>query len=319
MEANRRPDLPSTRPERGTRENPRSPGFLATLVGLVLNAVLCALKLTVGLAASSLALISDGVNSLTDAVSSLAIMVAVSVSHKEADEGHPFGHHRAEPIAGLILAVFAGIAGFEILKAAVVRLYTGEVAQIRGPWPFLVLIVSILAKGGLSLFYRRIGRRLNSPAMLAGAADSQIDVFISLAALIAVTATYAGVPFLDPATALVISFFIFGTGYRIGRKNIDYLMGRSPDPAALREIRELVDHVPEVIRIDDIRAHYVGHYVHVALEITVAGDISTHDSHDLEERVKQLLEGVAWIDRAFIHVNPALREFARATDSTESE
>ncbi len=204
------------------------PGFVATLTGLIVNTVLCVFKLGVGLSTSSLALLSDGVNSLTDAVSSFAILIAVQISHKAPDEGHPFGHRRAEPIAGLILAIFAGIAGFEILKAATIRLYTGETVQTLGPWPFVVLAGSILAKGGLSVFFQRIGERMNSPAILAGAADSRIDILISLGALLGITGAYFGFLFMDTLVALVISFFIFRTGYRIGSENIDYLMGKSP-------------------------------------------------------------------------------------------
>ncbi|GAB4220097.1 MAG: cation diffusion facilitator family transporter [Acidobacteriota bacterium] len=286
------------------------PGVVATWVGLIANSVLFLLKLGVGLMASSLALVSDGVNSLTDAISSLAVMVAVHVAHREADSSHPFGHHRAEPIAGLILAIFAGIAGFEILKTAAVQLYTGEAAQIRGVWPFAVLVLSMLVKGGISWFFYRVGRSLNSPALLAGAADSQIDVLISLAALLGVAGSFAGFPYLDPLAALLISLFIFRTGYSVGRQNIDYLMGRSPDPEFLHELEEKVRAVRGVRAVDGLKAHYVGHYVHVAVEIAVDGTMSTFDTHDLEEEVKRILETVPWIDEAFVHVNPVRAEEA---------
>ncbi len=286
------------------------PGVVATWVGLIANTLLFLLKLGVGLMASSLALISDGVNSLTDAISSLAVMVAVRVAHREADSSHPFGHHRAEPIAGLILAIFAGIAGFEILKTAAVQLYTGEASQIRGIWPFAVLVLSMLVKGGISWFFYRVGTSLNSPALLAGAADSQIDVLISLAALLGVAGSFAGFPYLDPLAALLISLFIFRTGYSVGRQNIDYLMGRSPDPEFLYELEEKVRAVRGVRAVDSLKAHYVGHYVHVAVEIAVDGAMSTFDTHDLEEEVKRILEAVPWIDEAFVHVNPVRAEEA---------
>lgn len=286
------------------------PGFVATWIGLLANTLLCALKLSVGLMSASLALISDGVNSLTDAISSLAVLIAVRVSHQARDTNHPFGHHRAEPIAGLILAIFAGIAGFEILKTATVQLYTGEAAHITGYWPYAVLLVSMLVKGAISLFFYRVGRSLNSPALLAGAVDSQIDVLISLAALIGVSGSYFGFPYLDPLAALVISLFIFRTGYLVGRKNIDYLMGRSPGPEMLRELEQRVRGIRGVRGVDSLKAHYVGHYVHVAVEIAADGTMSTFDAHDLEEEVKRILENVPWIDEAFVHVNPVRAEEA---------
>jgi len=280
------------------------PGSLGTVVGLAANTLLCTLKLAVGIASSSLALVSDGLNSLTDAVSSLGILIAVHVAHQEADHSHPFGHRRAEPIAGLILAVFAGIAGFEILKTAVTRLYQGEVSAVTGFWPFVVLAVSMLAKTGLSLFFSRLGQSLKSPAFHAAAADSRIDVLISLAALLGVTGSRLGFHYLDAVAAVIISFFIFRTGYSVGRENIDYLMGRSPSPELLEEIREAVLGVTGVHRLDDLKAHYVGNFVHVAVEVSVDGRMSAMSMHDLEEHVKRAVENVPWIDEAFVHVNP---------------
>lgn len=284
----------------------KKPGFLTTLAGLVFNTFLCVLKLSFGLWTSSLSLLSDGVNSLTDAVSSTAILIAVNVSHKEADENHPFGHHRAEPIAALIVAIFAGIAGFEILKASVERLFAEEVAEIVGPWPFVVLLISILVKTGMSAGFSLIGRRLNSPAILAGAADSKIDVLISSAAFVGVGGAYLGYRIVDPLVALIISLFIFRTGYKIGNENIDYLMGRSPSPERLAEIQNIVEKIPGVRGVDRLRAHYVGNYIHVELEIRANALMSNIASHDLEEKVRDRVEEIAWIDQAFVHINPAL-------------
>lgn len=281
-----------------------SPGFFATLTGLAVNTVLCIFKLGVGFWTSSLALLSDGVNSLTDAVSSVAILVAVHYSHKEPDEGHPFGHRRAEPIAGLILAIFAGIAGFEILKAAAVRLYTGETSDYLGPWPFVVLAGSMLAKGALSVFFQRIGEKMSSPAILAGAADSRIDILISLGALIGITGAHFGLLFMDTLAALVISLFIFRTGYRIGAENIDYLMGKSPGDELLGEVRNVVMANGAIKKIDGLRAHYVGNYIHVETEISPSKPLSTQSLHDLEEQVRSDIEEILWVDRAFVHVNP---------------
>lgn len=288
------------------REALRRPGLSTTVIGLAANSFLCVLKLGVGISVSSLALVSDGVNSLTDAISSTAVLIAVSVSQKDADEGHPFGHHRAEPLAAVILAIFAGIAGFEILKAAVERLFTQEVPRIENIWPFLALAISMLVKSLMSFFFYRMGRRLNSPAILAGAADSKIDVMISFAAIIGVTGTWMGYWILDPLVALVISFFIFKTGYEIGRENIDYLMGKSPSPEVLQEISTMVNGIAGVSRIERLRAHYVGTYIHVDLEITANGRMSDIDVHDLEEMVSgRVEEGIPWVDKAFVHVNPA--------------
>ncbi|MFQ5586803.1 MAG: cation diffusion facilitator family transporter, partial [Thermodesulfobacteriota bacterium] len=104
--------------------------YKATVVGIVFNTLLFVLKLVTGIMSGSIALISDAFNSLTDIVTSVAIFICVRISDKEADEGHPFGHTRAEPIAGLIVAILAGILGFEIIRASVKRLISGKAPSI---------------------------------------------------------------------------------------------------------------------------------------------------------------------------------------------
>lgn len=291
-------------PKRKAFQALRRPGTSATIIGLAANALLCGLKLVVGFLTSSLALLSDGVNSLTDAISSLGILIAVHVSHKEADPGHPFGHRRAEPIAGLVVAIFAGIAGFEVLKEALIRLYTGRELSIVGYLPFAVLIFSMLVKLGMSFFFRRTGQNLNSPAILASAEDSKVDVLVSATALCGILGVRFGAPILDPLAGLVISLFVFYAGYSIGCENIDYLMGRSPSQDRLNQIRGLASEFGQVGGVDGLRAHYVGNYIHVEVELSVTSEMTPIDTHDLEEAVKAKIEALPWVDRAFIHVNP---------------
>ena len=89
------------------------------------------LKIWFALTSGSIALLSDAFNSLTDLVSSLAIFICVRISSREADEGHPFGHSRAEPVAGIIVAVFAGILGVEIIRSSVQRLIVFRIDIVR--------------------------------------------------------------------------------------------------------------------------------------------------------------------------------------------
>jgi len=104
--------------------------FRATVIGLAGNIFLFTIKLIAGLLSGSLALLSDAINSLTDIAASMAIFICVRVSDKEADEGHPFGHHRAEPIAGLIVAILAAVLGFEIIRVSMERLIRPETISV---------------------------------------------------------------------------------------------------------------------------------------------------------------------------------------------
>jgi len=277
--------------------------FRATLINILGNTALLALKLVAGLLSGSIALISDAINSLNDIVSSIATFICVRISNKKADEGHPFGHGRAEPVAGMIIAILAGILGFEILRESVKRMFTDAHPEI-GLFALSVPVITIVVKAGMSVYFKRVGREINSPALKATALDSLMDVFVSGAVLFGVVGVRFGVPLLDPLAGVIISFWIIYTGYSIGMENIDYLMGKAPEPWLMRKIKERALAVKGVKAINTVRAHYVGNFIHVEIHIEVDKNLSTLDSHAIGEDVERSVGEIRAIEKAFIHVDP---------------
>ncbi len=277
--------------------------FRATLINILGNTALLALKLVAGLLSGSIALISDAINSLNDIVSSIATFICVRISNKKADEGHPFGHGRAEPVAGMIIAILAGILGFEILRESVKRAFTDVHPEI-GLFALSVPVITIVVKAGMSVYFRRVGREINSPALKATALDSLMDIFVSGAVLFGVVGVRFGAPLLDPLAGVIISFWIIYTGYSIGMENIDYLMGKAPEPWLMKEIKERALAVKGVKAINTVRAHYVGNFIHVEIHIEVDKNLSTLDSHAIGEDVERSVGEIRAIEKAFIHVDP---------------
>lgn len=277
--------------------------FRATLLNILGNSGLFALKLTAGILSGSIALISEALNSLSDIAASVATFICVKISDKRADEGHPFGHSRAEPIAGLIIAVLAGILGFEVIRASVERLLSDRAPEI-GFFAIAVPVITMAAKGFMGLHFKNVGKVINSPALRATATDSFMDVFIAVAALIGILGAKAGYPFLDPAAGLVISIWIIYTGYTIGVENIDYLMGKSPEPEMLMEIKKAAMQCAGVISINTVRAHYVGNFIHVEIHVEVDKALSTYDSHEIGKQVEKNVEAIKSIEKSFVHIDP---------------
>lgn len=278
--------------------------FRATIIGLTGNIVLFAIKLIAGIFSGSLALISDAINSLTDIFASTAIFICVRVSDKEADEGHPFGHHRAEPIAGLIVAILAGVLGFEVIRVSVERLISPETLSI-GFLSLMVPVITIITKWVMAWHLKRVGELANSPAIKASAFDSFNDVFVSFTALIGILGAQKGYDLMDPLAGFLISLWIIYTGYRIGVENIDYLMGKSPDREFMKLIEDATKGTPGVKSLNKIRAHYVGNFIHVEMHIAVDKNLSTFDSHAIGEDVELRLERFDAIEKAFVHIDPA--------------
>jgi cation diffusion facilitator family transporter len=275
----------------------------ATVTGIAGNSFLLVIKLFAGIVSGSIALLSDAFNSLTDIIASLAIFICVRISDKEADEGHPFGHKRAEPIAGLLVAILAGILGFEIIKTSIERLVAGKTISV-GPIPLLVPVIAMAIKWLMARYFKRVGEELKSPAIKASAVDSTIDVYLSAAVLIGIGGAGLGYHFLDPLAGLLISIWIIYTGYRIGIENIDYLMGSAPEPELMMAIKGAALSVAGVKALNKVRAHYVGNFIHVEVHIEVDKTLSTFDSHTIGKGVEKSIERLEAIEKSFIHIDP---------------
>ncbi|MFH2027737.1 MAG: cation diffusion facilitator family transporter [Nanoarchaeota archaeon] len=274
-----------------------------TIWGIILNSILFIAKLTVGLISNSLAVLSDAFNSLTDIVSSIGIFIAVKISNKKADSDHPFGHHRAEPLAGIIVAILAGILGFEIIRTAIENLIDHK-AIIIGNSAIIVLLFTIIVKLFMSYHFIRQGKELRSPAIKACGIDSRNDVFVSSIALLGVVATKFGFVIFDDIAAFIIGLFIIYSGYKIGVENIDYLMGKSPPEEYIRKIIAIVKRIKGVKGLNSIKAHYVGSLIHIEIHIEVNKKLSTQGSHEIGENVRKKVEKLIDVDKAFIHIDP---------------
>lgn len=277
--------------------------FRATLINILGNTALFALKLAGGILSGSIALISEAINSFNDIMASIATFICVKISDKRADEGHPFGHTRAEPIAGLVIAILAGMLGFEIIRVSIERILTKAVPEI-GFFALIIPVITIISKGAMSWHFRRVGKEMNSPAISATGLDSLMDVFVAIAALIGIGGARLGYYLLDPLAGFAISVWIIYTGYRIGIENVDYLMGKAPPGPLMDEIKTAAKGVGGVRAINTVRAHYVGNFIHAEVHVEVDKDLSTLDSHAIGKGVERAVESIRSIEKAFVHIDP---------------
>lgn len=282
-------------------------GKRATLAvgGFLVNLVLFTIKLVVGILSNSLALISDALNSLLDVFSSIVVYIAVRVSSREADEGHPFGHHRAEPISGLVVAVFAGVLGFEIIRTGLEHVGSNRFGPSQmGFYAVLVLVASMAAKTVVSTIFYSFAKKNNSPGLMASAIDSRNDVLVSGIVLFGVLGALHGWPKLDSVAAMVVGVFILWSGYVMGMENIGYLMGKAPEKHLINRIRGEALKISGVLGVENIRAHYVGNYIHVEIQIRVDGSKPIADAHEIGRKVEERVEALEEIDKCFVHLEP---------------
>lgn len=276
----------------------------AIFVGLAANGLLLALKTAATNWSDSLTIFSETLNSLSDFIGAIIVLVFVLWANRQHDDDHPFGHGRAEPIAGLMLAVFAGILGIEVVRHAAITLASGESPRQIGAMPILVLGVAIVIKGGLVAYFRWVCRRLHSPAFRAQAVECRNDVLVAVQALIGVTLAQLNYGVFDGLSALLVGLYIVYSAFQIAMENIDYLMGKAPREELYEVIEAAADSVDHVQQVGDLRAHYVGTGVHVELTARVEPALPTTESHDVAEGVRAAVEAIPEVDRAFVHIEP---------------
>ena len=232
-------------------------GKLSGAVGIICNCLLAAGKLIVGHMTSSMSITADGLNNLSDGASSIVTLLGFKLAEKPADRKHPYGHARIEYIAGLTVAVMILFIGLELGKSSVEKLIDPEPIEFSftAVW---VLFASILVKLFMMLFNLKMGRRINSNALLATAADSRNDVISTGAVLLAcIVGQLTGLK-IDGYVGLLVALFILWSGVGIAKDTIDPLIGAKPDESLVHAIACLMTSHPNILGIHDLMVHDYG-------------------------------------------------------------
>ena len=271
-------------------------------VSIVGNVLLAVLKLTVGFLYSSIALISDGVHSLSDVITSVIGYAGIKISSKPPDKSHPFGHSRFEPLVAFLIGEALVIVAYEIGRDAVYRIIHGGSIEVNSIM-LAVTVVSILAKEFMFRYSVHVGKRLNSQILVADAYHHRSDALSSVAVLIGLGAQRLGFQYGDSLAGLVVALFLLKVSLDIILENVGYLTGQAPPFEICEEIKNRALGVPNVLGVHDLRAHYVGSRLHVELHIEVPPELTLREAHDISEEVKKRIEEIPEVEVAFVHVD----------------
>lgn len=262
-------------------------GMLSSGVGIACNLLLFGVKYIIGTLSGSISVISDAFNNLSDGASCIVTMIGYRVAAKPADKGHPFGHGRMEYLTSLIIAAVIFLMGFELLKSSADRLF--HPAKVTfGIAMVISLIASILLKLWMSAFNTKLGKRVDSPVMLATAQDSRNDVIATAAALIGLTASlFTSFP-VDGIMGIAVSVFIIRAGFGIVKDTVDDLLGKPVDRELVRKIKDIVMADDRIFGVHDLVVHNYGPGKMIA---------SCHAEASSEEKFEEIHELVDSIER----------------------
>lgn len=267
----------------------RSYGTMASVVGIAVNIILFVLKFIVGTVFGAVSVSADAFNNISDAGSSVISLVSFRISAKPADRKHPFGHARIEYIASMIVSFVILIIGVDLLKGSIKKIFSPSGPE--GGYILIgTLVFSIVAKCLLGLFYRRIGKKIDSAVMMASSADSFSDVLSTGAVLISAVLWMAFRLNTDAYAGVFVSLLILISGIKILNESKNLILGTSPSKETVDTIKSVAYSYPEVLGIHDLLVHSYGSGSTIAsFHAEVDGGKNIFETHDVIDNIEKEL------------------------------
>src|SRR4051812_16352359 len=282
----------------------RSSAVRRVLAGLlVANILVLIAKASIGIIAGSLAVIGDAIHSSADAVYNVLGLVVVRVASREPDEEHPYGHGKFETLGALGIVVFLSVTCVELVRSAIGRLISGgHSVQITDLG--LVLLLATLATNVFVAWYEnRRGRQLRSELLIADAAHTRTDVFITIGVLIGLIFSRQGYAWVDPVVAIGVALLIVRVAYQILLRVVPVLVDERAVPApTIRETAQAVEGVKDAYGIRSRGGNAGVRYAEVTIAVDSAANVA--DAHAIADKVEERLKKDLELEEVTVHVEP---------------
>jgi cation diffusion facilitator family transporter len=282
----------------------RGPEIRATLlVILLLNAIVVAAKVVVGVRTGSLSVLGAALESGFDMLNNVVGIVLVGIAARGPDEDHPYGHEKFETLGALAIVGFLSISCFELLREGVRYMVVGRTPRA----PSLAELFVVLATMGINVivvwYERRRGRQLNSTFLLADAAHTGSDIYVTAAAIASLVLARIGLGFIDPILAIAVALVIGWNGYQIVRGTVPVLVDQRAVDAS--EIRRLLSAIPGISEVPTVRSRAMASGVLFA-EVTICVDAHTtvQEAHRIADAVEERLADQLGASEVTVHVEP---------------
>ena len=257
----------------------------AGMVGLFTNILLAVFKASAGLATHSIAIILDGVNSMSDALSSIITITGAKLSAKAPDKKHPLGYGRVEYISSMIVTVIVLLAGLTSAAESIESIIKPEKTKYD-MLSLFILVVAILAKVFLAFYMTKTGKETSSSALIAAASDSKFDAVLSLSVLFSAIVNVIWGLSIESYVGLIISGFIIKAGLELFAGTMDDILGKRIDREFLKDIKKTICRDPEVLGAYDLILHNygTGHYTG-SVHVEVADSLNAVDIDLMQRRI----------------------------------
>lgn len=278
-------------------------GLFAGGMGIFLNLCLFGAKFLAGWLTASIAVTADAFNNLSDAGSSVVTLVGLKMAGRPPDPQHPFGHGRVEYLSGLIISLAIILVGFELGRTSLDKIMHPATVDM-GITALMILAASVVVKLWMAHFNRKLGKRINSAAMLATAIDSLTDAIATTAVLLGSLLAHLFHWQIDGYIGVLVAVFILYSGYRTAQESLSPLLGQAPDRAFVAEIKEMVLSESQVVGVHDLIVHDYGPGRRIiSLHAEVPSNSDLLEIHDVIDQIEMRLREEFQCD-ATIHMDP---------------
>lgn len=288
--------------------------YRVTWIGSLVNFLLMAFKFVAGIVGHSSALVADAVHSLSDFATDIVVIVFVRISGKPEDEDHRYGHGKYETLATAIIGLALFAVGIGLLVGGATKVadvINGAILPAPSMVALIAAAVSIVSKEILYRYTVRVGKNLNSQAVVANAWHHRSDAFSSIGTLVGVGgAIFLGEKWriLDPIAAIVVSTFIIKVAIYLIKPCIDELLERSLPAETEKQILDIITSFPEVSSPHHLRTRRIGNHIAIEVHIRMDGQISLEDAHTVATEVERCLKEEFGPDTHIgIHMEPVKR------------
>lgn len=285
-----------------TRENF---GQFVSIAGIFINLLLSVVKLIIGVMSGAISIIADGFNNLSDMGTSIVMLAGFKIAAKPADEEHPFGHGRAEYLAGLFIATAMILVGGNLLYSSVMKIIEPKALSVD-KITLIVLSLSVATKFFLGIFYRHAARKINSSAIEAAALDSFTDCLATSVVIISVCVWLNFGINIDGGAGIFISAFILRSGFSSLKEILNPLLGERASEELIDGIKKIVTDAPEVLGVHDLIIHsYGAKRIFVTMHVEMPATLKLLAAHEIIDRLERKLQSTFQIS-VTLHVDPVV-------------
>jgi len=271
---------------------------------LMLNALVAVVKIVVGIRTNALSVLGASLESALDVLNNIVGVALVRVASREPDEDHPYGHQKFETLGALAIVGFLSISCFELFREGVRHLIIDEHPVYPSLTELALIAATMFVNVAVVWFERRRARQLNSDFLLADAAHTRSDIYVTAAAFASLVLARRGYGAVDALLAIGVALLIAWNGYQIVKHTVPVLVDERGVDAGV--LRRLVGAIPNVVDVRTVRSRAIASDVLFAeVTIGVNGETTVEQAHHIADTVEEKISKELGVAEVLVHVEPA--------------